>query len=279
MMAQAQDILGRRNCGDAIQGASVFVESGAAFIDAKGERVQEIQTMMGSGAFAGETGLSKAIRACLNHHLSVITAELTLEQACVQCRIDPKDIDETHLEDLVDALKISLDLYLNKAAFQDALAELSMLGSKGQALIAGEAARGAPRIGDWVSFNIDSAHDIIASRNVAMEYAKESGLGQVDAVKVATIVSELTRNISQYAGSGVIKLRKLLGRGGGIEIVAQDNGPGIENIDEILSGRRRSRTGLGLGLPGSKRLATYFDVETSPEKGTTVTVKYEPIRR
>jgi serine/threonine-protein kinase RsbT len=58
-----------------------------------------------------------------------------------------------------------------------------------------------------------------------------------------------------------------------IEIVAQDNGPGITNLPEILSGKYRSRHGMGAGLRGTKALMDAFDVKTAPGAGTTVTVR------
>ena len=68
------------------------------------------------------------------------------------------------------------------------------------------------------------------------------------------------------------------GGGAGIEIVAHDEGPGIGNLDEILAGRYRSRTGMGLGLVGAKRLMDELTIETGPGKGTTVTARRYPAK-
>ena len=81
-------------------------------------------------------------------------------------------------------------------------------------------------------------------------------------------------NIVQYAGTGELRL-SLLNIGGrfGIEIVAEDHGPGIENVETILEGKYRSGTGLGKGLAGTKNLADEFDIETSRTNGTCVTLR------
>ncbi|MCP4675929.1 MAG: anti-sigma regulatory factor, partial [Deltaproteobacteria bacterium] len=59
----------------------------------------------------------------------------------------------------------------------------------------------------------------------------------------------------------------------GIEIVARDTGPGIEDLDAILAGRFKSKRGMGIGLMGTKKLMDEFSIETGPDKGTEVRVK------
>ncbi|HEU4538803.1 MAG TPA: ATP-binding protein [Polyangiaceae bacterium] len=86
------------------------------------------------------------------------------------------------------------------------------------------------------------------------------------AQRAVTIVSELARNIFKYAGSGRIELAvtdRIL------RVVAADEGPGIPHVEEVLAGRYKSRTGLGKGLTGVRRLADGFDVRTGPS-GTRV---------
>jgi serine/threonine-protein kinase RsbT len=84
-----------------------------------------------------------------------------------------------------------------------------------------------------------------------------------------TAVSELARNIVQYARSGQIVLSPRSSPPG-IEIVARDAGPGIADLDAIMDGRYRSKLGMGLGLRGVKKLAERFDVHTASGRGTTV---------
>ncbi|MFC0211480.1 ATP-binding protein [Paenibacillus chartarius] len=80
-------------------------------------------------------------------------------------------------------------------------------------------------------------------------------------------VLELTRNALKYAGGKAIFTCQLVE--GGLRLQVIDKGPGIANLDEIFSGNYRSKTGLGLGLQGARRLMDAFEIETS-EKGTII---------
>ena len=120
---------------------------------------------------------------------------------------------------------------------------------------------------------VTEERDIVTARNDGRTLCAEVGFGMTDQVKVATAISELARNIVLYAGSGEIELREITAEVRGIEIVARDQGPGIGNLDAVLAGAHRSQKGLGLGLLGTKRLMDYFDVQTGPDCGTTVTVR------
>ncbi|MBW2533183.1 MAG: ATP-binding protein, partial [Deltaproteobacteria bacterium] len=111
---------------------------------------------------------------------------------------------------------------------------------------------------------VNEERDIVTARNSGRALCAEVGFGMTDQVKVATAISELARNIVLYAGSGRIELREITADAKGIEIVARDDGPGIDNLDVVLAGAHRSKKGLGLGLLGTKRLMDYFDVETGP---------------
>lgn len=102
---------------------------------------------------------------------------------------------------------------------------------------------------------------------------RDLGLTEINQVKIATAISELARNIFHYAKTGRITLRKLASPRPGIEIVASDKGPGIPDLKLVLSGNYKSRTGMGKGLLGARRLVDYFEVDSSPERGTTVTLR------
>ena len=96
----------------------------------------------------------------------------------------------------------------------------------------------------------------------------------VDQSRIATTVSELARNILKYAGQGEVTLRRVVGKTGrGMEIVAQDNGPGIADRDRALSDHFSSGGTLGLGLPGVQRLMDEFNLESQAGVGTRVTVR------
>ncbi len=95
--------------------------------------------------------------------------------------------------------------------------------------------------------------------------------GGTDCVRLTTVISELARNIYMYAANGDIDLSVAdEGRRVRLEVIATDRGPGIANVDEVLSGNYMSKTGLGKGLLGAKRIFDEFHIETAPSRGTTV---------
>jgi len=90
---------------------------------------------------------------------------------------------------------------------------------------------------------------------------------------IATAISEVARNIVTYAKRGQIMLRLVSrGRRRGIRVVAQDEGPGIADINRAMEDGFSTSSSLGLGLPGSKRLMDEFDIVSALGKGTTVTM-------
>ena len=99
------------------------------------------------------------------------------------------------------------------------------------------------------------------------------GSNLLDQTKVLTAVSELTRNMLQYAGGGELWLALLRGSVRGIEVSAVDRGPGIADIDLVMSASYRSRTGLGMGLKGVKRIMDDLDIRSGPHLGTRVTIR------
>jgi serine/threonine-protein kinase RsbT len=115
--------------------------------------------------------------------------------------------------------------------------------------------------------------DIVRARGAGREMCRDLGLSEINQVKVATAISELARNIFHYAQTGNIALRRLGPPRPGIEIVATDNGPGIADVKLVLSGTYKSKTGMGKGLLGARRLVDFFEVETGPQKGTRVVLR------
>jgi serine/threonine-protein kinase RsbT len=91
---------------------------------------------------------------------------------------------------------------------------------------------------------------------------------------MATAISELARNIVTYARQGEMIMRSVETKyAKGILIIARDSGPGIRNIQDALRDGYSTSGGLGLGLPGVKRLMDEFAIESEPERGTAVTIK------
>jgi serine/threonine-protein kinase RsbT len=119
--------------------------------------------------------------------------------------------------------------------------------------------------------------DIIAARQTARELAKALGFRAIDQSRITTAVSELARNVVRYAtdGRGEVTLRPLAahGGGGGIEIVVRDEGPGIADVAQALQEGYTSGRGLGMGLPGARRLMDEMAIDSAPGRGTTVTIR------
>jgi signal transduction histidine kinase len=131
----------------------------------------------------------------------------------------------------------------------------------------------ANRLGD---IYVRREADIIKVRERVRRLARELGFDSTTQIKITTAVSELTRNIYEYARAGAISLA-LAERGAaatGLQITARDEGPGIEEarLRSILRGSFRSASGLGVGLVGTRRLMDEFDIQSSPGEGTRVTV-------
>lgn len=114
--------------------------------------------------------------------------------------------------------------------------------------------------------------DIVAVRQLGRNVAKELNFGTVDQARITTAISELARNIFLYAGHGQVCIEKLINDGkAGLRIIAQDNGPGIQDIRKVMEDGFSTSGGLGAGLPGVKRLMDDFDIKSAPNEGTTVT--------
>lgn len=121
------------------------------------------------------------------------------------------------------------------------------------------------------SLEIRTEWDISVARARAREIMTALGARSYEVVKVMTLVSELARNIVMYTSGGRIVFTPAQSpRSLGVR--ATDGGPGIPNVAEVLSGNYRSKTGLGKGLVGVKRLATRFTIETNPN-GTHIQVE------
>ena len=121
---------------------------------------------------------------------------------------------------------------------------------------------------------IESDADVVAARQRAREMATELELTSTDQTLLATAISEVARNITTYATRGEVVLSTIRNDNGrrGIRVVARDDGPGIENLELALQDGYSSGDGLGLGLPGARRLVHDFQIETAPGQGTKVTL-------
>ena len=119
--------------------------------------------------------------------------------------------------------------------------------------------------------------DIVMSRQRAREVAKRLGFGAVDQSRIATAVSELARNVVRYAtdGQGEVTIRELPteARRTGIEIVVADEGPGIADLEQAMSDGFTSGAGMGMGLPGTKRLMDEMEIDSGAGRATVITIR------
>lgn len=120
---------------------------------------------------------------------------------------------------------------------------------------------------------IRSDVDIVLARQQARALARDLGFSGSDQTLIATALSELARNIVQYARCGEIVLRKARrGLRPGLVIIAQDQGPGIADVELAMQDGYSTGNGLGLGLPGAKRLMDEFEIASRLGEGTWIQV-------
>jgi serine/threonine-protein kinase RsbT len=115
--------------------------------------------------------------------------------------------------------------------------------------------------------------EVILLRNRIKEYAVKIGMGLVNQTKLITAASELMRNMLKYAGGGAVKVEAISkGRETGIRLVFSDKGPGIPDIPLAMKDGYSTGKSLGVGLPGTRRLVSEFDIKSKMGEGTVVTI-------
>jgi serine/threonine-protein kinase RsbT len=121
---------------------------------------------------------------------------------------------------------------------------------------------------------IKTEGDIVAARRMVRDAAVQAGFGITDVTRIVTAASELARNVFKYAGEGVMHWRHLeTGNRTGIELRFVDHGPGIADVQLALQEGYSTGAGLGLGLPGAKRLMDELEIQSAAGQGTTITLK------
>jgi anti-sigma regulatory factor (Ser/Thr protein kinase) len=124
---------------------------------------------------------------------------------------------------------------------------------------------------DEIRVPIADDGDLVAARGEGRALAGRLGFSRTDATLIATAISEVGRNILVHAGHGEIELRPAReGNRTGLVVVARDQGPGIRDVAAALRDGYGTKNGLGLGLPGSRRIMDDFRIDTEVGRGTTV---------
>jgi serine/threonine-protein kinase RsbT len=123
------------------------------------------------------------------------------------------------------------------------------------------------------SIALESERDVVFARNEVRQLASALGFRALDQTRLATVTSELARNIVKYAGSGRIIAQPIEGvRGKGLRLIFEDSGPGISDVDAAMCDGFSTGGGLGKGLSGSKRMVDEFELTSTPGAGTRVSV-------
>ena len=127
---------------------------------------------------------------------------------------------------------------------------------------------------DEARIEIATDADIVKARQVGREMAAGAGCSATDLTMVATAISEIARNLLTHAGGGRIEMGMVDVDGRRcLEIVASDEGPGIADIERALEDGYTTGEGLGLGLPGARRLMDDFTISSEPGRGTVVVMR------
>ena len=127
---------------------------------------------------------------------------------------------------------------------------------------------------DEVRVRIDGDADLVSARAEGRAMAERLGFPRPDPTLIATAISEIARNIVVHVGCGEIVITPLKEDDRcGLVVTAHDDGPGIRNVEAALRESYSGRSGLGLGLPGARRLMDEFDITSDADNGTTVTMK------
>lgn len=129
-------------------------------------------------------------------------------------------------------------------------------------------------MGDERRVAINTDADLVSARAEGRAMAEQLGFPRPDPTLIATAISEVARNIVVHVGRGEIVLRPVEEDDRyGLVVIAHDDGPGIRNVDAALRDDYSGRGGLGLGLPGARRLMDEFEIASDADNGTTVTMR------
>ncbi|MFW5875434.1 MAG: ATP-binding protein [Myxococcota bacterium] len=197
------------------------------------------------------------ILGVLEEHVSHLTARSLLRRALDACSLtEPAEWD---VPQLVHALEGGVRLFVPEGHQPAVLERLEKIGGTGSPAAAEEVL-------------IEREEDVTKARSLGRSVATSLEADAFTIQKVVTTVSELARNIVLYAGRGTVEIGSRRSPPA-MHVVARDQGPGIDDLERILSGRYQSRTGLGRGLLGVRRLADRFDVDTGAA-GTVVRTEF-----
>lgn len=217
------------------------------------------------------------VRTVLSAYVSRVITQSIIRSALQRVGSTEATFERVGLDaDILVELRRGIALFIDgEERRAECIARLSELMSTGPA--AGRAAASPLRApaSRVVEVVINDENAIVDARTRARALAIDLGFRSTEQYKIATAVSELSRNIFRYAGPGKgdIRFGPTEGLRVGMFIVARDEGPGIADLEAVLSESYRSKTGLGRGLQGCKKIMDEFSVDTAPGKGTIVRLR------
>lgn len=120
---------------------------------------------------------------------------------------------------------------------------------------------------------IQSEYDIVKVRKLVREWSEQAHFSLIKQTKLITAASELARNIFKYAGTGTVQLTVVnLNRRIGLQLIFEDQGPGIADIEQAMTDGFSTGKSLGMGLSGTRRLVDEFNIRSAPGEGTRVNI-------
>ncbi|GAB3737871.1 anti-sigma regulatory factor [Spirosoma lituiforme] len=123
------------------------------------------------------------------------------------------------------------------------------------------------------AITVQTERDVVQLTTYVRKQAGLLGMSLLDQTKLMTAASELARNMLNYAGGGDVQIDLVNGgKQVGIRLIFMDKGPGIADIKLAMQDAYSTGRGLGLGLPGTKRLVSEFSIDSTVGQGTTVTI-------
>lgn len=195
----------------------------------------------------------------LRGYLSATNAEGLLLRTVREMDVHPQELSQFHIPPMVPTIERRARLYLDNMRLARLVDEVASIGVD----------RPSRRSRTLV---IQREPDISSARQTAKAICEAAGARSFVVHKVATIVSELARNIVAYTPGGTIELAVHRDKTVRVSIVATDQGSGIAALDDVLAGRYKSQTGMGRGILGVQRLADKFNI-SSGSTGTRVDVE------
>jgi serine/threonine-protein kinase RsbT len=190
----------------------------------------------------------------LSRYISPVNARALVLRALKDHGVSPTSPSHQEIQKCNGTIRQGVELFVSPTRKDDVFRELTtFFGADAQ-------------LPEACTIPVRSEPDVGVARSEARRLCTRAGADPFTMQKVTTIVSELARNIVLYATQGTIELRP---QGRRLTIRASDHGPGIPNLDHILSGQYKSKTGLGRGILGVRRLSERFEITTG-KTGTKI---------